>query len=256
LQWKFHVSTSHSAQHHEHPSAAGFASTQWSLVLAAGQPGEPQSQAALEELCRRYWVPLYAYARRRTRDVHEAQDAVQGFFSHLLEKNTVAVAEPERGRFRSFLLTAFRHFLANEHAKHSTRKRGGGKSVLSLDFDLGESRFRHEPVDRMTAERLYDRQWIATLLEGVLNQLREAMARAGKKRQFETLVPFLSGNHDEGAYTKAATRLGITEGAAMVAVHRLRGRYRRMLQAEIARTLSDPGEVEDEIRHLFNCLRD
>lgn len=249
------MSVSHSAQRGDRSGAARFASTQWSLVVAAGQKGEPQSQAALEELCRRYWVPLYAYARRRTRDVHEAQDAVQGFFSHLLEKNAVAVAEPERGRFRSFLLTAFRHFLANEHAKHSARKRGGGTPVLSLDFSLGESRYRHEPVDCMTAERLYDRQWIATLLEGVLNQLRDSMARAGKERLFETLVPFLSGSHGEGAYAKAATRLGITEGAAMVAVHRLRGRYRRMLQAEIARTLSDPGEVEDEIRHLFNCLR-
>lgn len=224
--------------------------------MAAGQQGEPQSQAALEELCRRYWVPLYAYARRRTRDVHQAQDAVQGFFSQLLEKNALAVAEPERGRFRSFLLTAFRHFLANEHAKRSARKRGGGKPVLSLDFSLGESRFRHEPVDRMTAERLYDRQWITTLLEEVLSQLRDAMHKSGKEKQFETLVPFLSGGHNEGDYAKAATRLGITEGAAMVAVHRLRGRYRRMLQAEIARTLSDPGDVEDEIRQLFDCLRD
>ncbi len=223
-------------------------------MLAAGKGDASGSQTALEELCRRYWVPLYAYARRRIRDVHEAQDAVQGFFSYLLEKNTVAFAEEERGRFRSFLITAFRHFLANEHDKRSALKRGGGKPVLSLDFSAGDAQYCHEPVDHVTAERLYDRQWIVTLLERVLGQLREAMAQSGKEKHFETLAPFLSGAHSESSFAEAGRRLGMTEGTAMVAAHRLRTRYRQMLRAEIAETLNDPAEVEDEIRRLFNCL--
>lgn len=234
-----------------------FTTTHWSLVQAAGQEANgAHSRAALEELCRRYWLPLYGYARRRVRDVHEAQDAVQGFFSQLLEKNTVAMAERQRGRFRSFLLTAFRHFLDNEHQRRSAQKRGGGKLVLPLDFTLGESLHQHEPVEHVTAERLYDRQWAVTLLERVLARLREAMRRAGKAKHFEVLSPFLAGAHEEGTYAEAAQRLGITEGAAMVAAHRLRSRYRQMLRAEIVQTLSDPSEVEDEIRHLFTCLGD
>lgn len=248
------LSTPHSQHRPAHAGAANFASTQWSLVLAAGQGDASHSRAALEELCRRYWVPLYAYARRRLRDVHEAQDAVQGFFSHLLENNTVAVAEKERGRFRSFLITAFRHFLVNEHEKNSAQKRGGGKPLLSLDFNLGESLCRNEPVDGVTAERLYERQWIITLLERVLGQLRAAMAEAGKQKHFETLSPFLSGARPGDSYAEAGRCLGISEGAAMVAAHRFRTRYRQMLRAEIAQTLSDPGEIEDEIRRLFACL--
>ncbi len=212
------------------------------------------SQTALEELCRRYWVPLYAYARRRTRDIHEAQDAVQGFFSHLLEKNTIAVAERQRGRFRSFLLTAFRNFLTNEHARSQAQKRGGGQPVLSLDFGRGESHLQREPADQVTAERLYDRQWTVALLETVLGRLRDAMAAAGKQRQFEALSPLLAGAVGEGAYAEASRRLGITEGAAMVAAHRLRSRYRELLRAEIAQTLTDPADVDDEIRRLFASL--
>ena len=222
--------------------------------MAAGHGDAPRSRAALEELCRRYWVPLYAYACRRIRDTHEAQDAVQGFFSHLLEKNTVAVAEQERGRFRSFLLTSFRHYLANQFERKSAQKRGGGKQFFSLDFGAHEAQYRHEPVDRVTAEQLYDRQWVTTLLERVLGQLRREMAQAGKDKHFETLAPFLSGAHSEGSYAEAGRRLGITEGAAMVAAHRLRARYRRMLRVEIAETLDDLSEVEDEIRRLFACL--
>lgn len=188
------------------------------------------------------------------RDVHEAQDAVQEFFSHLLEENTVAVAERERGRFRSFLLTAFRHFLSNEYEKRLAQKRGGGKLILSLDFRVEEDLCRHEPADHVTAERLYDRLWVTTLLERVLTHLREAMAKAGKEKHFEVISPFLSGAHPGNSYAEAGRRLGITEGAAMVAAHRLRTRYREMLRAEIAETLDDTSGVEDEIRRLFACL--
>ncbi len=250
------MSSFHSNDHPPSSGAADFASTQWSLVLAAGQRSGAHSQTALEELCRRYWVPLYAYARRRIRGVHEAQDAVQEFFALLLERNTIAVAERERGRFRSFLLTAFRNFLANEHAKSQAQKRGGGQPVLSLDFNRGEFCCQAEPADHVTAERLYDRRWTVALLERVLGQLRENMARAGKEKQFETLSPFLAGAVGEGAYAEAARRLGMTEGAAMVAVHRLRTRYRLVLRAEIAQTLTDPADVDDEIRRLFASLSD
>ena len=238
----------------ESSADAEFRSTQWSLVLAAGQDDTSQSQIALEELCRRYWLPLYAYARRRLGNVHEAQDAVQSFFSSLLEKKTVSLAEPERGRFRSFLLTSFRHFLANEHERRSAQKRGGGRTPLPLDFAMGESRCLLEPMDELTAERLYERQWVITLLERVFDQLRKAMIQMDRGSQFETLAPFLAGANRDLSYSEAARRLGLSEGATMVAAHRLRTRYRQMLHAEISQTLSDPRDVEEEINRLFTCF--
>ncbi len=238
----------------EPSGAAEFRSTQWSLVLAAGQGDSSQSQVALEELCRRYWVPLYAYARRRLSDVHEAQDAVQSFFSSLLERKAMSLAEPERGRFRSFLLTSFRHFLANEHERKSAQKRGGGRRPLPLDFAIGESRCLLEPMDELTADRLYERQWVTALLERVFGQLQRAMTQVGRGNQFETLAPFLAGANRDISYSEAARRLGLSEGATMVAAHRLRVRYRQMLRAEIAQTLSDPGAVEEEISRLFTCF--
>jgi len=238
----------------ESSADAEFRSTQWSLVLAAGQGDTSQSQIALEELCRRYWVPLYAYARRRLGDVHEAQDAVQSFFSSLLERKVMSMAEPERGRFRSFLLTSFRHFLANEHQRKSAKKRGGGRPPLPLDFMIGESRCLLEPMDELTADRLYERQWVTALLERVFGQLRQAMSQMGRGNQFEVLAPFLAGANRGTSYAEAARSLGLSEGATMVAAHRLRVRYRQLLRAEIAQTLSDPGEVEEEINRLFSCF--
>lgn len=248
------MSTRRPNRRRESSADAEFRSTQWSLVLAAGQGDTPQSQMALEELCRRYWVPLYAYARRRLRDAHEAQDAVQSFFSSLLERKAMALAEPERGRFRSFLLTSFRRFLANEHERRSAQKRGGGSRPLPLDFTIGESRCLLEPRDELTAERLYERQWVTTLLERVFDQLRQAMIRMGRGDQFEALAPFLAGASRDIPYAEAARRLGLSEGATMVAAHRLRLRYRQMLRAEIAQTLSNPDDVEEEIHRLFTCF--
>lgn len=260
LQLNFGVSLPVSARRTnrrwESSANAEFRSTQWSLVLAAGQSDTSQSQIALEELCRRYWLPLYAYARRRLRDVHEAQDAVQSFFSSLLERKAISLAEPERGRFRSFLLTSFRRFLANEHERRSAQKRGGGSTPLPLDFAMGESRCLLEPMDELTAERLYERQWVIALLERVFDQLRQAMTQMGRENQFEMLAPFLAGANRDISYAEAARRLGLSEGAAMVAAHRLRTRYRQMLHAEIAQTLGDPDEVAEEIGRLFTCFDD
>jgi len=233
------------------PGAAEFASTRWSIVLTAGERHSPDSEEALADLCRSYWYPLYAYVRRRVRDPHEAQDLVQEFFSRLLERNTVAVADPQRGRFRAFLLTSLRNFLAGQWDQAKAQKRGGGRTTLSLDFAGAASRELLEPADRLTPERLYDQQWARMLLQRVLTGLRETFARAGKQKQFDELKVFLAGRHAQASYAAAAVRLGISQGAAMVAAHRLRRRYRELLRAEIAQTVADPGEVEDEIRSLF-----
>ncbi len=228
-----------------------FASTHWSIVLAAGHRSSPGSREALAALCRDYWFPLYAYARRRTRDAHEAQDLTQAFFAALLEKNYLAAVRPERGRFRAFLLTAFKHFLANEWEKAQAQKRGSGVAPIPLDFVAGESRFAHEPADELTPERLFERQWVLSLLDRVLRQLRDEFARDGKLDQFERLKVFITPQTSAVSHSDVARELGITEGAVSVAAHRLRRRYRELLRAEIAQTVAGPGEVDDEIRSLF-----
>lgn len=205
-------------------------------------------------LCQTYWFPLYAYVRRRTPDVHEAQDLVQSFFVRLLEKDLLAVADPERGRFRAFLLTALKHFLTNEWAKDRTQKRGGGRNALALDFDSGESRYNSEPAHDLTAERLFEQQWALTLLDRTLGMLRAEYAAAGKEQQFDHLKHFLRADRGESSYSGAAQALGITEGGAKVAAHRLRKRYRELLRSELAQTVAEPVEVDDEIRHLFTAL--
>jgi len=231
-----------------------FSSTRLSVVLTAGQGSSPEAREALATLCESYWYPLYAYVRRRVRDVHEAQDLIQEFFARVLERNILATADPARGRFRSFLLTCVRHFLANEWDKIKAQKRGGGHSPISLDFASGESRYRLEPADPVTAERIFDREWAEALLLRVLGRLREEHVGAGKQEQFDVLKVFLTGRNARWSYAEAARRLGTSEGAAMVAAHRLRRQYRKLLRVEIAQTVSHPKEVDDEIRHLFAAL--
>jgi RNA polymerase sigma-70 factor (ECF subfamily) len=231
-----------------------FESTHWSLVLAAGHHSSPDANQALSTLCRTYWYPLYAYVRRRVKDVHEAEDLTQAFFAQLLEKKRLAVAEAGRGKFRSFLLASLKNFLDNEWDKARTQKRGGGRKLIPLDFQSGESRYKLEPADELTPERLYDRQWALTLLEQVLARLREEFVRAGKARHFEQLKHFLTGEKAPTSYAQAADELGSTEGAVKVSVHRLRQRYRELLRVEIAQTVAEPGEVEDEINRLFAVL--
>jgi RNA polymerase sigma-70 factor (ECF subfamily) len=235
--------------------AGGFASTHWSTVLAAGQPSSAPAREALATLCRQYWYPLYAYVRRRVRDVAGAQDLTQEFFTQLLEKNYLAVARPERGRFRAFLLTALKHFMANEWDKARAQKRGGGMAAISLDLASGEARYAAEPAHSLTPERLYDHQWALSLLYRVLERLRDEYTRAKKLAQFEKLKVFITPQSAPTSHGEVAGELGMTPGAVTVAAHRLRRRYRELLRAEIAQTVAGPEDVEDEIRRLFAALQ-
>jgi len=231
-----------------------FHTTRWSIVLAAG--GDSQTDAssrALETLCQTYWYPLYAFIRHRVGDEHEAQDLTQAFFERLLEKQTLADADPDRGRFRAFLLTACNRFLANEWHKAHAQKRGGGRQVLSLDFDAAATRYSVEPADNLTAEILFDQQWAIALIDSVLVQLRQEFADHGSEDQFEHLKMFLTGA-GTSSYAAIAEATGTSEGATKVAVYRLRTRYREMIRSEIAQTVDSPDEVEDEIRRLFEVM--
>ncbi len=232
-----------------------FQTTQWSLIVAAAQQLTPEAERALSELCRKYWLPLYAYVRRRVSDVHEAQDLTQEFFCRVLERNFFAAADPSRGRFRAFVLTSLRHFLANERDKARTRQRVHGQPAWSFDFVDGESRLSNLAVSQETPEREFDRQWAMTLLDQVLLRLRAEFREAGKETQFEQFKPFLAGGRDAGeSYAAVAESLGMTPDAVKVAAHRLRQRYRELLRAEIAATVTDPDDVDDEIRDLFQVL--
>ncbi|HJN12640.1 MAG: sigma factor [Pirellulaceae bacterium] len=212
------------------------------------------SQQALAELCQAYWYPVYAYVRRRVSDVHEAQDLTQEFFARLLEKGAIGLADPSRGRFRAFLLTACKRFLVNQWHKARAVKRGGGQIPLSLDFESGESKYVVEAVDSLTAERLYERQWALALLARVMERLREEFVNKNEVLHFEQLKQFISGSKGTEAYGAAADALDISEGAVKVAAHRLRARYRDLLRSKIAQTVEEPQEVDDEIRSLFEVL--
>jgi RNA polymerase sigma factor (sigma-70 family) len=234
---------------------ASFASTHWSIVLAAGQRALPESEKALAALCQAYWPAVYVFVRRQVADIHEAQDLTQAFFAQLLEKNLLAAAQPARGRFRSFLLTSVRNFLLNEWDKQKANKRGGGRKHLALDFQQHDSIYSCEPADPLTPERLFERQWVLGLLEQVMTRLRTEFTKAGKERIFEHLKDSLSGADADMSLADIAAQLGISANAAKVASHRLRKRYRELLRAEVVQTLADPAEIDDEIRHLFEALR-
>ena len=231
-----------------------FATTRWSVVLRAAKQGDRSAGDALSWLCGQYWFPLYAYVRRRIADANEAQDLTQEFFARLLEKNVLDHAVPERGRFRSFLLTSLKNFLANEWNRAHAQKRGGRCSLLALDLDLGESRFSQEPAHDLTPERLFEREWALTLLDLVVARLEAEFVAAGKARHFELLKDALAGGRERLAYPEIAAELGLSEAAARQAAHRLRDRYRELLRAEVAETVGDPDEVNDEIRRLFETF--
>lgn len=232
-----------------------FESTQWSLVLAAAQQVSPEARQALSELCRKYWLPLYGYVRRRVPDLHEAQDLTQEFFCRVLDRNLFAAARPERGRFRAFLLTALKHFLVNEWEKSNALKRGGGQVPFRLDFEDGESRLSHVATNDDSPERQFDRQWATALLDQVLARLRAEFRNSDQERHFDELKMFLAGGRDlPDGYARAAESLGMTADAVRVAAHRLRQRYRELLRNEIAQTVAQPTDVEDEIRDLFQIL--
>jgi RNA polymerase sigma-70 factor (ECF subfamily) len=235
-------------------SPGRFATTHWSLVVAARGGEAPQAQAALADLCRAYWYPLYAYIRHQGHPADRAQDLTQEFFARLLEKDFLAVVDREKGKFRSFLLAACKHFLANERDRERAQKRGGGRYALSIDFRGADGRYVHEPAHAETPERLFERRWALALLEQVLARLRQEYETAGKGRLFGLLKPRLTGDGGGEPYARAAAELGLSEGAVKVAVHRIRKRYRELLHEEIAQTLDDPALVEEEIRALFAAL--
>jgi RNA polymerase sigma-70 factor (ECF subfamily) len=228
-----------------------FATTHWSLVLAARDRAEPGAADALSSLCDLYWYPLYAYVRRRGHGADEAHDLTQEFFARLLEKDFLAAVDRGKGRFRAFLLAACNHFLANERDRARAKKRGGGRPVLSLDD--AEGRYRTEPAGGLTPEKLFERRWAMALLQQVMTRLRDEFEAKGKGRQFDGLRGFLVGEKGAG-YRRAAEELALSEGAVKVAVHRLRQRYRELLYEEIARTVGAPDEVEEEVRALFAAL--
>ncbi len=235
---------------------AAFATTRWSLIVSADRErnSTPETEHALSTLCETYWFPLYAYARRRVSNSAEAQDLTQSFFAELLAKNIVATANPARGRFRAFLLTAFKHYLSHEWEKQRAQKRGGGRAPLSLDFDSADTRFHIEPESRETAEQAFDREWTVTLLGQILERLQAEFTASGKSQQFDELKPFLIGEQSGRTYAEVAECLGISESAAKMSVSRMRKRYRELLRAEIGQTVTDPQEIDDEIRHLFASM--
>lgn len=235
--------------------AEWFATTHWSVVVAAADEDSSRARQALEELCRAYWYPLYAFVRRSGQREHDAQDLVQGFFAACLEKGYFRSADRQRGRFRSFLLLALKRFMANEWDRERAAKRGGGETPISLDALAAEQRYALEPVDTWTADRLYERRWATTLLERVLHRLRDEQRAAGRGAVFEALKDFLGGVGRGTPYAELAAQLGMTEGAVKVAVHRLRERYRELLEREIGHTVGSPGEIEEERRHLLAALR-
>jgi RNA polymerase sigma-70 factor (ECF subfamily) len=229
-----------------------FATTRWSLIVAA-RGESPAAREALAELCQLYWYPLYAYIRRCAHAHDEAQDLTQEFFALLLERDDLARLDPNRGRFRAFLLAACRHFLANQRDRQQALKRGGGCRLLSLDFADADRRYAAEPGHEQTPERLFERRWALTLLDRVMQGLRRHYETTNQLALFERLKGFLAGEAGE-SYAEAAATLGMSEGAVKVAAHRLRQRYRDLLRTEIAQTVEDAAAVDDEIRALFTAL--
>ena len=231
-----------------------FATTHWSAVLTACSGDTPRARVALGGLCQTYWYPLYAYVRRRGHPAHDAQDLTQEFFAQLLERHSLATASPQRGRFRSFLLTALNHFLANEWHKARTGRRGGGNPVTSLDWAEAEKRYDLEPADHRSPDKLFEKQWALTLLSEVLNRLETEYQQDGKLELFTALKQTLTGTRESQPYLELAEKLDMNEGAIKVAVHRLRRRYRDLIRAAIADTLDETENIDDEMRHLFSAL--
>lgn len=231
-----------------------FATTRWTLVLSAALGSSPQSERALADLCQAYWYPLYAFVRRRGHSHEEAEDLTQSFFASFLTGNQLSQLSAERGKFRAYLLACLKHFLANEWARVATQKRGGRIEHLSLDWRDAEDRYGLEPPDLVTPDLLYDRAWALALLERVMGLLKQECQKEGKPRLFECANLFLSTRSDAIPYAEAADQLNMEEGAAGVAVHRLRKRYRTLLREEIAQTLGNPSAVDEELRSLKAAL--
>jgi RNA polymerase sigma-70 factor (ECF subfamily) len=233
---------------------AVFATTHWSVVLAAGERNTPQSAAALEALCRTYWFPIYQYIRRWGYGPEDAQDLTQEFFVRLLRQNSIGRADRERGRFRSFLLGALKHLLADEKAKVEAKKRGGGQSLLSWEQVGAEDRLRAEPMDQLSPDRVFDRRWAMTVLEQATQRLRAEYDAPDRKPVFEELKSHVTGDDAAPSYARAAARLGLSESAVKSAIYRLRQRYHALVREEVAQTVTNPQDLEDEIRYLMSLF--
>jgi RNA polymerase sigma-70 factor (ECF subfamily) len=224
------------------------------MVARARDRSTPESRQALSELCQAYWYPMYAFVRRRGHPAHAAEDLTQGFFADLLARDSLKGVDPSKGKFRSFLLASLQHFLANRRDHDKRLKRGGKIPHISLDFDDAESRYQREPGHVETPERLFQRRWALTLLARVLEDLEREFNSENKGPIFERLKPTLLGESDAASHAQVATALGMSAGAVKVAAHRLRNRFRALLQEEIGRTIADPAQFQEEISELFVAL--
>ena len=238
------------------PKPATFPQTRWTLVVSAGREDDTDSERALQSLCQDYWYPLYCYTRRRGSSASDAEDLTQGFFEHLLVQKELAGAAPEKGRFRSFLLTAFKHYITDEWRRSQAKKRGGRHTIVSFDQLEAEERFQAEPLDHETPESLFEQAWAKTLLASILKKLGEEQRAAGKEEIFEVIRPFVEWSMAiDSDYSKAAKSLDMTANAVRVMVFRTRQRYTELLRNEIAETVATPEEAASEMDHLFSVLR-
>jgi RNA polymerase sigma-70 factor (ECF subfamily) len=237
---------------HTLSGASQFPTTRWTLVIAAGDPRRKEARSALDSLCENYWYPLYAYLRRRGYAADQAQDLTQEFFVRVLEGRYLDRADPEKGRFRSFLLTSLKFFVADEGDRQRAGKRGGG-AVVSLEFSSGEDRYQREPSHGETPEWIFERRWALSVLDRAVDRLRDEFVQHGRAEHFERLKVFLLGQSD-APYAELAREMKTSEGALKVAIHRLRKRYRELFRQEIADTVADSAEVESELRYLAAVL--
>lgn len=231
-----------------------FRTTNWSLVLSARGRATTESRRALSELCEAYWGPLYAYVRRQGYNADDARDLTQGYFCVLLDKDYLGDVDPDAGRFRWFLLASLKHFLSNERDRERAKKRGGGRIHVSFDADRAETLYREALSDPLTAETLFERRWAGTLLERTKMKLATELAASGKKRQFELLRGHLTGGSRDHPLREIGEELGVSEGAVRMMIHRMRQRFGELLREEVAQTVVDPSQVEDELRHLLRVV--
>jgi RNA polymerase sigma-70 factor (ECF subfamily) len=231
------------------------ATTQWSQVLAARNGTDTEAREALEALCQTYWQPLYAYIRHQGHGPEQARDLTQAYFAELLEKNLLAEVDPAKGRFRAYLLATLRHFLSHERDRERALKRGGGTTTLSLDVEDGEARYVNQPTESMTPIDVFEHRWAMTVLDRAMQRLAAEFKDGGNGEQFETLRQYLTSANPQVPYGDAAEQLGMSEGAIRTAVHRLRKRYGQALRAEIAQTVANPADTDEEVRHLLAVVR-
>ena len=239
----------------ESASHAAFATTQWSVVLAAGDSTSPESQEALGKLCRAYWFPLYAYLRRRGHTSHDAQDLVQDCLTHLIERRAFRDVDPDKGRFRSFLIACLNHRVADVGDRNRAQKRGGGATLLALDEAQADQLYQLEARKDLGADRLFDRRWAMSVLEQALERLSAEQAAAGKAAMFEVLRSFLTDTAEAGDYQPVAAQLRMNPNVVAATVSRLRRRYRDLVRLEVAATVGQPADVDAEMQHLLAAMR-